>query len=201
MVRGRWIALPLALLSIPAMAREWPTTAGWRIFDKDNFCYMGTTFEGPGDTDLVIGYTMDHSVFGAIHNSNWSVEENNAYNLVIRLDSQTYELKATGAASDGKKGLRFGGGGTVALDFMASVMAAKSMNFYLDNTNGAPPTKDNVVTLDKLTLTGSSAALKIVMSCVDAITNEQARAKAADEAYKKRWQAIPADPFAKPKDK
>lgn len=55
--------------------------------------------------------------------------------------------------------------------------------------------------LDKLNLKGSAAALAVVERCAKLKIDEDIAARVVEDAYKRRWQRIPADPFAGPAKK
>lgn len=191
---------PLAFVSMPVLARDWPATAGWDIAEGNNFCFMMRNYEGPGDTQLLLAMATDGRLLIQLSNSGWSIVEKQPYKVFVEFDDQTFEVVIRGKDNAGKMGLAANFSGQFVHDFEKSLMKSSSLHFYLDTTPGDTFNYDNPTVLDKLKLDGSAAAWSVVTRCAKIKIDEEIAARAKEDAYERRWQSIPADPFAKSKD-
>ncbi|MCD2324994.1 energy transducer TonB [Sphingomonas sp. IC-56] len=165
-------------IDAPALARDWPETAGWDIVEGDDFCLMHMEYEGPGDSSLAIALYQDGRVLISDVNYGWSAEKEQIYPEVsFALNGESYTGAAVGVEILGKKGfaMKFGG------EILADIAAAQAVRVYKGDT-----------LIDRLSLGGSSSALAMTKRCLAAVRTAHADA----ERERKRWADLPKDPFA-----
>lgn len=166
------------LIAAPALARDWPKTAGWDIVEGDDFCLMHMEYEGPGDSALAIALYNDGRIVISDVNYGWSAEKGQIYpEISFALNGESYTGTAVGIEILGKKGfaMKFGG------EILADIAAAPAVRVYKGDT-----------LIDRLSLDGSAAALAMTKRCLAAVRTSVAAA----ERERKRWSDLPSDPFA-----
>lgn len=167
------------VLSPPAHARDWPTTAGWEILEGDDYCAISSEFQGKGDTELSVAKRLDGDVLLIVTNYGWSAKKDASYDLTFYVDGKEYGGgKAIGIGeSYGRKGFatKFSG------DFAASLGAGSGLKIYMGDT-----------LVDSLDLAGSRSAFVTVDRCLAA----KRVVAAAAERERRRFAHIPDDPFA-----
>lgn len=180
-IRFSYLSLGLcaAVLSFPAQARDWPSTAGWDIVEGDTFCGMMMDYDGKGSTQLLIGKNLDGSATVIVTNYGWSAQKGEKYDLSFHLDQHVFgpgKALGTGESYE-RKGFiaRFG------TDFFPALASASGFKAYLGET-----------VVDNLSLRGSSAALAKVDQCLASVR----AVTAAAERERQRFAYIPDDPFA-----
>lgn len=179
-MRAALAALALVAGAGTARADEFSVEVrGWTVVSLDGArCAMHQTFDGPGDTELL--YTRDlagNRILG-ISNANWSATPGQSYAMVYAIDGFGFSGDGTrGADFTGRKGFA----ARVGEDFERRLAGGSSLRFFLD---------DKLV--DHLSLSGSGAALAALDRCMARLRADQA----AIERERKRWEHIPADPFA-----
>ena len=151
---------------------------GWEVYEDDDYCSMALEYEGPGDTILIFAKYTDGGIFLQASNANWSVKEDQKYELTYHLDGIAY----SGGNSIGTSGiLRKGFLTSFEPDFEKHFGAGSSLRIYLEEK-----------LVDQLSLDGTASALVRVNSCVRAVQNKLA----AVQREKERWEHISEDPFA-----
>ncbi len=184
---ARLAAAPLtfliaALAGSPAAAQDYPsrTVGDWTVAaSKDGEgCFITRTFDGSGDTTLLLGLNTSGSNHLSVLNENWSIKPKARMALSFRLSGGGYpDHPVVGMAADGKKGF------VTDFDpkFLGHFAASKALHIY----RGKVP-------VEQLPLVGSGAAVTELRRCVD-LLQARSRAPAADP---KRSTRIPKDPFA-----
>ena len=153
---------------------------GWTVAaskDKSG-CFMTRTYEGAGETTLLLGLDIDGSNHLSVLNDNWSIKPQDRLNLNFRLSNGGYSKHpVVGMASEGKKGFVT----NFETKFLSYFAVSKGLHIYRDE-----------VPVEQLSLDGSGAAVAELRRCVDIY-----RAKTAAGAREKgRSDQIPEDPFA-----
>jgi protein TonB len=175
-------ALAAGCASSPAFARDWPKTAGWEVFEGDDYCGMALEYDGKGDTVLSVAKHLDGDAIVIITNYGWSAKKDEVYDLRFFVGDQGFSGgKSIGMGeSYERKGFvtKFGA------DFFPAFTSGKSFKIYKGDT-----------LVDNLTLDGSASASATVNRCV---THVRAL-RAAEERERNRFAHIPDDPFAEPK--
>lgn len=173
-------ALTLTLgLSPAATANQWPRTAGWDIFEGEDYCGLGLEYEGKGDTQLLVSKYLDGRVILMVTNYGWSAKKGQAYELEFHLDDAVFSGgKAIGTGeSYERRGFVTGFGA----DFFPTFVKASGLKIFLGET-----------LVDNLSLKGSAAASAVLERCLAKLRSQ----RAAIEREKQRFAHIPDDPFA-----
>lgn len=178
-------ALTLAFLPASAQARDWPDAGGWSIVEGDDNCLMYLEYEGPGESTLIVSRYENGRNFVADVNADWSAEKGKAYeDVAFALNGEVYSGgKAMGIELLGKKGFIVSSGDDLVRDFAA----AKSLHIFKGDTR-----------IDRLNLSGSTAALAMLDRCLVSVRSQVAARKATEaaEARKEaRYRDLPTDPF------
>lgn len=176
-------ALFAALLaSAHASAQEYPArdVDGWTVAaskDKEG-CFLTRTYEGAGETTLLLGLDVDGSNHLSVLNANWSIKPKDRWKLTFRLSNGGYSNQSVvGMASQGKQGFVT----NFEAKFPAYFAASKALHIYRDK-----------VPVEQLSLDGSGAAVAELRHCVEIFS-----AKTTTRAPEKgRSGQIPKDPFA-----
>lgn len=181
--------LAMLVFAAPASARSWGTYSEWEVLDDDSdySCTLGREHEGPGATLMGLTiYVKDRSIAVFITNDNWTVKSGEELVIGMAFDGvdKVYTNGAIGLHSSGKRGFA-----TLVEedDFITNFANGTGIKFFKLND------KDEIVLIDYLNLDGTRAAVNALHSCAI----NQARRIGAAEAYRKRWQHIPTDPFSK----
>jgi len=175
-------ALVASSSATPALARDWPTTAGWDIFEGETYCGMVLEYDGKGDTVLSVAKRLDGDAVVIITNYGWSAKKDEVYDLRFFVGDQGFsggKSIGTGESYE-RKGFvtKFGA------DFFPAFTSGKSFKVYKGET-----------LVDSLSLVGSASASATVNRCVAHVRG----LRAAEEREKQRFAHIPDDPFADPK--
>lgn len=180
MVRATALTLMIVSLgSSAATAREWPKTSGWNVGQLDDACAITSSFEGKGDSELTLFLNLDGTAGLHVTNAQWSAKKGEAYELSYIVNGHSYSGNSIGIGEsyDSRKGFV----ATFPRSFVEDVR--KSSNLVI---------KRGDVTVDRLSMDGSSAALLVAESCVSAV---RAHVDAATRE-KRRFSNIADDPFA-----
>lgn len=178
-----WVAFAAAAAAAmpccSAEARSWPTTAGWEVFEGDDYCGLGLDYEGKGETRLTVAKNLDGSALMIVTNYGWSAKKGEKYDL----DFYVGMTKFSGGTSigTGESYERKGFATKFDSSFLPAFAGASSFKVYMGET-----------LVDSLRLQGSGAALHVVDQCVSSIR----AVKAAQERERQRFAHIPDDPFA-----
>ncbi|WP_241659843.1 energy transducer TonB [Sphingomonas glacialis] len=172
-------ALIVPSLSAPAAARSWPTTAGWEVFEGDDFCGLALDYEGKGETRLTVAKMTDGSAAMAVTNYGWSAKKGEIYDLEFHVGTQAF--RGGKSVGTGESYERRGFVTKFGADFFPAFASASSLKVYKGDT-----------LVDSLRLQGSGAALRVVDQCVGNLR----AVKASQERERQRFASIPDDPFA-----
>lgn len=175
-------AVAVTAMTQPAAARDWPETAGWDVFEFKDDCAIHSTFEGKGETELSLFLELNGDALLIATNSAWSIEEGEKADLTFVVNGSTYAGAASVGVSrqyDSKKGF----GAKFPTGFLADFAVAPSL-VILKGT----------VIVDRLSLSGSGAAIAMAKRCLMKVGADIAAA----DAEKRRYADIADDPFAKP---
>lgn len=172
--------------AFPAAAQSYASreVGGWTVaVSKDGAgCFITRTFPHPGDTTLLLGLDRDGANHLSVLNANWSIEPREKLKLNFSLSRSAFPNHfAVGMASDGARGF--------VTSFGAGFPGAFAASAFLHISRGKVP-------VERLSLTGSAAAVKELRSCVSA-----QRSKPAGKAAESWRDQIPRDPFASGKGK
>jgi hypothetical protein len=180
--------IPFALFTglfqgVYASAQEYPMrdVGGWTVAaSKDQRgCFLTKTYEGAGETTILLGLDIDGSNHLSVLNYNWSIKQKEQLKLNFRLSNGGYsEHPVVGMVSEEKKGFVT----NFETKFPSYFAASKVLHIYRGD-----------VPVEQLSLDGSGAAVAELRRCVDIC-----RAKTAAGAREKRHSdQIPKDPFAR----
>lgn len=150
----------------------------WRVAaSKDaRGCFLTKTFDGTGETTLLLGMDIDGSNHLSVLNDNWSIEPQERLKLDFRLSNGGYSKHpVVGMASAGKKGF--------VTNFEAKFPSYFAGSKALHIARGKVP-------VEQLSLQGSGAAIAELRRCVERFK------KAPGGPSSKRRSNIPTDPFA-----
>lgn len=161
---------------LSAAAQNWGEPGGWSVGQTDDRCLATMEFEGPGSTEMSFSLELDGGSYVIVTNYNWTVTENQEYELDYRLSHTSYSGTAVGTKSSIRSGFvtKFGAG---FLDDLA-----KTANFHIYRGD---------VPVDRLSMSGSAAAISVLRRCIEAVR----RTKEAEERERRRWEDIPRNPF------
>jgi protein TonB len=176
---GAWA---VCALSSPALARDWPKTAGWDIIEGDDYCAMALEYEGKGDTILSVGKFLDGHAIVIVTNYGWSAKKGDVYDLKFFVGDQGFgggKSIGTGESYERKGFIT-----SFGADFFPAFAAGSGFKIYKGNT-----------LVDNLTLDGSASASATVNRCVAHVRS----LRAAEERERNRFAHIPDDPFAETK--
>jgi len=171
----RSLALILALLAVPAAAEE--TVGPWTVSQIDIGCVASTEYSGAGakPTTLALGTSTEQKPIMIIGNEGWSTEEGKSYEVLLLVDDDLFEGRATGAP-----------GHTLLF-----ILPPRVMNAISKASRLVPALKidnDHEKLLDSLTLKGSAAAIERTSRCASKMAT-------AAKAAQQRASIIPPDPF------
>lgn len=171
-------SIPAALAISPACARDWPDAGGWSVVETDGACGMSQTYEGKGESELLIWLDEDGAVGLSISNDLWSPVDGQKYEMDYFLNGTSYGGgSAVGSADGSKKGFlsRFDG------NFLKDFAAGNTLVIYRGE-----------LLVDQLSLKGTAAGVAMVHRCMAAMKAD----KAAAERERQRLAHIVDDPFA-----
>jgi len=173
-------AVAIALSTIPFAAQA-RSIAGWELSYNEHGCEIYAEYDLKGGTDVSLNLNLDGSAALLLGNRNWSIADGDRVDLDYWVNGNSYRGAALGGGSlaDGKKifGAKFVG--SFVDDFAAST--------YLVVTKGT-------ATVTRVSLAGSSEAIKAARRCLAKVRGDIAAA----EAEKRRYADIADDPFATP---
>ena len=175
------LAMAITLGSTPAAARDWPTTAGWDVIEYDDDCAIHLEYEGKGSTELWLFLQTDGDAMLVVGNDGWSIEKGEKTDLVFGVNKRVYSDGVAVGISDkfaSKRSFATKFGSDFLIDFAASP------NLVI--------LKGDVL-VDRLSLSGSGAALAVAKRCIAKVRADIAVA----EAEKRKYADIADDPFAK----
>lgn len=171
-------SIPAALAISPACARDWPDAGGWSVVETEGACGMSQTYEGKGESELLIWLDEDGAVGLSISNDLWSPVDGQKYEMDYFLNGTSYGGgSAVGSADGSKKGFVSRFDGTFLRDFAAG----NTLVIYRGE-----------LLVDQLSLKGTAAGVAIVRRCMAAMKAD----KAAAERERQRLAHIVDDPFA-----
>lgn len=162
-----------------AHARDWPETAGWVIFEGDDYCGAQMEYEGKGATTLTVSFSVDGGVVVLLTNSGWSAVKDRPYEITWVLNGYEYSGRSLGIGE--KYASQKGFGSKFGSDFIADFVKSSSLHVYRGDT-----------LIDQLSLEGSGAATSISLKCLQSIKNRLDE----QERERRRFSHIPDDPFA-----
>lgn len=154
---------------------------GWTVAASQDGtgCLLTKTYDRPGDTTLLLGLDTDRSNRLTVLNANWSIKPKDKHRLIFRLSNAAFPNHlAVGIASDGKQGF--------VTSFGERFPAAFAASAFLHIFRGDVP-------VERLDLSGSSAAVAELRRCVDLYR----RKPATNARHRERVSDVPIDPFAR----
>lgn len=172
------MSITWALAISPAVARDWPDAGGWSVVETQGACGMSQTYEGKGESELLIWLDEDGDVGLSISNDLWSPVDGQKYEMDYFLNGTSYGGGSAVSSADGsKKGFasRFDS------KFMSDFAAGRSLIIYRGE-----------LLVDQLSLKGTAAGVAMVRRCMSALKAD----KAAAERERQRLAHIADDPFA-----
>ncbi|WP_294392643.1 hypothetical protein [uncultured Sphingomonas sp.] len=177
--------VPLAvmlLVSAPVPAQGYATrdVGRWTVSASSDQqgCFLTRTFQGPGETTLLLGLDVDGDNRLTIVNANWSIRPQDKLRLNFRLSNASFPRHfAVGIAANDKKGFVTSFGAS----FPATFAASKFLHVARDD-----------VPVEELGLEGSGAAVTELRKCVAFYRDAPATAGSRAE----HGSRIPLDPFA-----
>lgn len=192
MLRWSFASLAIATVAAGAQARNFGEAGGYEVVaiestsekGGDGACVMAEDdFEGPGSTRLRLFRYLENPdlIWVTVSNYNWTAKKDQQYQLRYEFDEVEYEREAFGIEDSIHKGFAAGFPYT---DFMKHMARSSRLHIYMGDT-----------LVDKLSMDGSAAGAALFSRCWTYLQADE-RAKARERA---RWQDIPKDPFAKPK--
>lgn len=165
-----------------AFAQDYPPrdVGGWTVAsskDKQG-CFLTRTYDGVGETTVLLGLETDGSNHLSVLNDNWSIKPKARMKLRFRLSNGGYaDHPVVGMASGGKKGFVT----HFEAKFPAYFASSKALHIYRGD-----------VPVEQLDLAGSGAAVAELRRCVGIFSAKPTAG--ADETG--RSARIPKDPFA-----
>ena len=175
LVTGLFASAPVSAQGFPAR-----DVGGWTVAaskDKGG-CFLTKTYQGPGETTLLLGLNIDGTNHLTVLNDNWSIKQKDRLELSFQLSRGGYSNHpVVGMASGGKKGFVT----NFETKFPSYFAASKALHI---NRGDVP--------VEQLSLDGSGAAVAELRRCVGIIEAKSA----ADTPEKGRSALIPKDPFA-----
>lgn len=174
-------AAAIAMASYPAAAAEIiGTRGGWEVFQDSRSCGMTMDYDGPGETQMTVLRYADGNMRVMITNTAWSAKPDELYDISYHVNGTVYAgAKAVGTGSRGRKGFV----STFAASFAEDFAKGATLRVLLSDEE-----------IERLSLTGSGAAMALVDQC---LLRMRASTAAADREMEKRAQ-LPKDPFARP---
>jgi len=152
---------------------------GWEVGSTEVGCEIFNHYEGAGETRLGLFEELDGRLNIFISNYNWSIEDKKMYPVRLVLDSNTWSGDAMGHRDTNRTfGL------PVSQSFRPAFGKSNSLGIYMGDG----------VLIDRLSLRGSSAALKMLDACMVKLR----KASAVAGALRNRLADIPSDPFQRP---
>lgn len=153
--------------------------------DKPGSCWMEKSYEGAGSTQQYISWNVTNDIiYVGIVNLEWSAQKDKEYEIDIGINDGTYERTALGFVNGGYKGFI---AGLPRDEFLSDLAKSTYFHVYL---------RDGTV-IDRLSLSGSAAAVVAYKQCVAWVSQTERAA----QAERDRFKDIPRDPFknAEPK--
>jgi len=165
-----------------ASAQDYPMrdVGGWTVAaSKDRKgCFVTRTYQGPGETTLLLGLDVDGSNHLSVLNANWSIKPNDRMALTFRLSNGGYpKHPVVGMVSEDKRGFVT----SFEAKFLTYFAASRALNIYRGD-----------VPVEQLNLEGSGAAVAELQHCVGIFRSNAATGGRGEG----RSDQIPRDPFA-----
>ena len=174
-------ALAAAALVVAADQREWPSAGGFDIYQMEDGCVLEADYPIPGRAPIRLAVMSDGSEAHLMMTStDWSARKGENYDLSFTMGRWAYTGKATGIVEE-----------YVNNGFIASFDSS-----FLEDFAAAPGlyVTRNETVVANLSLTGTSAATRMLSRCVAHVT----AANAAAAERERRVAYIAADPFSDP---
>jgi TonB family protein len=169
-----------AVQGVPAHANvHFSSARGWEIYQTPDSCSAIMNYDGPGGTDLILMKEKGGRLLLSLTNDAWSIKDDEKRELTYVLDDKVFVGNGRGYKNGSKAGFVQG----FNADFEDGFASANSLSILLGEQ-----------LVDRLSLTGSSAALVQVNACLGEL-HAQDR---AIERERQKWAHIPADPFKAP---
>lgn len=166
--------IPQALHAAEVIGRR----GDWEVFRDSKSCGMTRSYDGVGDTEMMVIKYAAGNIRIMITNTEWSAKQDERYDVSFVVNGATYGgARAIGTAERGRAGFVSTFVGKFAEDFaegslLQVLLAGKE--------------------IERLSLAGSGAALALVDQCLAPVRSELA---AAERERAKRAK-LPRDPFA-----
>ncbi|MBV1690501.1 hypothetical protein KRR38_23165 [Novosphingobium sp. G106] len=172
-------AIALAIVPQALQAAEVIGTRGdWEVFRDSKSCGMTRTYEGLGDTEMMVIKYAAGNIRIMITNTEWSAKQDARYDISYIVNGATYGgAKAVGTAERGRKGFVSTFVGRFAEDFAEGSI----LQVLLAGEE-----------IERLSLAGSGTALALVDQCLVRLRADLAAA----ERERARRSNLPRDPFA-----
>lgn len=179
-MRNLGLAVVALSLGSPTQAKDWPSSGVFDVLELDNGCALTATYEGPGETEMILSLLEDGDAILLINNFNWTAEEGKFYDdISFHLSSGSY---GGGTVSGSKIGYKRGFATRVKPGFIKDFAMSGSLHVSKADE-----------TIDRLSLKGSSAAIANARKC-----NSQLFAQRKLEMRERmKLEDLPVDPFAK----
>ena len=181
------VFIPFAVLtgvfgSVPAFGQDYALrkVGAWTVAASrdQKGCFLSRTYDGAGETTLLLGLDIDGGNHLSVLNENWSIKPKDSEKLTFRLSNGGYPKQpVVGMASGEKRGF--------VTNFEPKFITYFGTSRTLHIDRGAVP-------VEQLSLDGSGAAVAELRRCVALY-----KAKGATGARETgRSDKIPRDPFA-----
>ena len=148
--------LPNLFLTSNAKARDWGYVSGWYVTSADKSCGMYAAQVRPQSAEVLILKRLDGAIYVQAKNAAWAIAPGSEDLIQYQIDGRTYRGAQKTAASSG------GGGNGNGL------LAAFGGDFENELRGGSALTiLNNGRQIEQIALTGTSAALATITSCLD----------------------------------
>lgn len=181
-MRGRIVQLISAvclssLFSAPSYA--------WDKIKEDGRCGFGQTFEGPGNTTVVISQNREqfdtNEVMVVIGNDNWSIKVGDTIKDLIKFDAENYAFWAEPYAAD---------------RLLILLMPFAHVDGFADSLPRSVAIYKGKEKIDQLNFEGFFGAFVLFEAC----RSPWLREKATKDRLEALERSLPRDPFAKSAD-
>lgn len=176
--------LPLAVIALATIphtlqaAEVIGTRGDWEVFRDNKSCGMTRTYEGLGDTEMMVIKYAAGNIRIMITNTEWSAKQDARYDISYVVNGATYGgAKAVGTAERGRKGFVSTFVGRFAEDFAEGSI----LQVLLEGEE-----------IERLSLAGTGTALALIDQCLIRLRADLAAA----ERERARRSNLPRDPFA-----
>lgn len=156
------------------------TPGGWEVFRDEKSCGLTRDYDVPGETQMTVISYPAGEIRIMITNTGWSAKRDALYDISYQLNGTAYAgAEAVGTGDRTRKGFV----STFVADFADDFAKGSILRVLLDGEE-----------IERLSLTGSSAAMAMVDKCLADLRTAVSRA----EREKERRARLPKDPFARP---